>query len=86
MQTIPKASEAIADLRAQQAQHDAEQDARLRAILTPRLPRQQKRTVPAWPAWLPAQPLKPVERRRLRDEIISRSAFMQTRKQSRLRS
>lgn len=62
--SLADTSGALRDLRAQQAQRDAEQDARLRAILTPRLPRQQKRTVPAWPAWLPAQPLKPVERRR----------------------
>lgn len=61
----------LTELRAQQAKHDAEQDARLRAILTPRLPRQPLRTVPAWPAWLPAQPLKPVERRRVRDELVT---------------
>lgn len=61
----------IADLRAHLARQDAAHDARLRAILKPPQRRLQAATA-ARPVWLPALPLKPLERRRAVAEQVTR--------------
>lgn len=70
---------AIEDARASCALADARQDARLLAILAPRIA-PPPRPTPARPAWLPDMPLKPLERRRLNDERLNRTFAKRSRK------